>query len=141
MCLVAAKGAPDIMSVLKTLFTWWNGPGIGTRLFTARHGEEVGRDAQGNVYYRAGSGRSERRWVIYNGEPEATRVPPEWHLWLHRSSDRPPSQAQLPTRVWEREWTPNATGTALAHSPGGALVAGGRRAASTGDYRAWSPGD
>jgi NADH:ubiquinone oxidoreductase subunit len=27
----------------------------------------------------------------------------------------------------------------LAHSPRGALIAGAQRAATTGDYRAWSP--
>lgn len=127
------------MSVLKTIFTWWNGPGLGTRIFTARNGEEVGRDDQGNIYYRSGTGAAQKRWVIYNGEPEATRIPPEWHLWMHKTVNEPPSTKPLVTRVWEREWTPNATGTELAHSPSGALIAGGQRAATTGDYRAWSP--
>ena len=131
------------MSVLKSIFTWWNGPGLGTRIFTARNGEEVGRDDQGNIYYRAqigsGSGAAEKRWVIYNGEPEATRIPPEWHLWMHKTVAEPPSAQPLTPRVWEREWSPNATGTKLAHSPSGALIAGGQRAATTGDYRAWSP--
>lgn len=119
------------MSLLKMIFTWWNGPGIGTRLFTARHGEEVGRDAAGNIYYRSGQGAAERRWVIYNGEPEATRIPPEWHLWIHKTVATPPSQQPLVTRRWERDWTPNATGTALAHRPTPASMAGG--------YRAWTP--
>lgn len=127
------------MSVLKSIFTWWNGPGLGTRIFTARHGEEVGRDEQGNIYYRNGAGPAERRWVIYKGEPEATRIPPDWHLWMHKTVSDPPSARPLTSRVWERPWTPNATGTALAHSPAGALIAGGTRAAATGDYRAWSP--
>jgi NADH:ubiquinone oxidoreductase subunit len=127
------------MSVLKMIFTWWNGPGLGTRIFTARNGEEVGRDEQGNIYYRSGIGAAQRRWVIYNGEPEATRIPPEWHLWVHKTVAEPPSVKPLVTRAWERGWTPTATGTALAHSPRGALIAGGTRAAATGDYRAWSP--
>ena len=127
------------MSVLKTIFTWWNGPGIGTRILTARTGNEVGRDDQGNIYYRSGTGAAERRWVIYNGEPEASRIPPEWHLWMHKTVKEPPSVHPLTPRIWERDWTPNATGTALAHNPRGALIAGGERAASTGDYRAWTP--
>jgi NADH:ubiquinone oxidoreductase subunit len=127
------------VSLLSMLFTWWNGPGLTTRLFTARHGVEVGRDDQGNIYYRKGSGPTEKRWVIYNGEPEASRIPPEWHLWMHRTVNDPPSTKPLVTRTWERGWTPNATGTRLAHRPSGALIAGAKRAATTGDYRAWTP--
>jgi NADH:ubiquinone oxidoreductase subunit len=41
--------------------------------------------------------------------------------------------------VWERPWTPNATGTQAAYRPAGSLDAGGKRARATGDYRAWSP--
>jgi NADH:ubiquinone oxidoreductase subunit len=127
--------------MLKTIFTWWNGPGLGTRLFTSRHGTEVGRDAEGNVYYRSGRAGApgERRWVIYNGTPEATRIPPEWHQWIHKTVALPPSEAPPKVRVWERPWSPNATGTPAAHLPAGALEAGGKRASATGDYQAWSP--
>jgi NADH:ubiquinone oxidoreductase subunit len=127
------------MGLLSMIFTWWNGPGLGTRLFTRRHGTEVGRDAEGNIYYRSGSGPDERRWVIYNGTPEATRIPPEWHLWIHRSVDAPPTEKPLAPRVWERPWTPNATGTDAAWRPQGALASGGHRPPATGDYRAWTP--
>ena len=127
------------MYFLKRLLTWWNSQTLGTQLFTARRGVRVGEDDQGNIYYRSGAGSAEKRWVIYNGEPEATRIPPEWHLWMHKTVSEPPSTKPLITRVWEREWTPNATGTKLAHSPSGALIAGGQRAATTGDYRAWTP--
>ena len=86
-----------------------------------------------------GSGADERRWVIYNGVPEASRVPPEWHLWLHKTSDLTPDQQPIPPRIWEKPWSPNPTGTAAAHLPSGALPAGGHRAKATGDYRAWTP--
>lgn len=126
------------MGLFSNIFTWWHGPGIGTVLFT-RSGSEVGRDDQGNIYYRKGSGATERRWVIYNGVPEASRIPPEWHLWMHKTTALPPSEAPLVPRVWERPWIPNQTGTVSAHVPSGSLDAGGRRAKATGDYRAWSP--
>ncbi len=127
------------MGLFSNLFTWWHGPGIGTVLFTRRHGREVGRDGEGNVYYRSGSGASERRWVIYNGIPEATRIPPDWHLWMHKTVAQPPTEAPLVPRIWEKPWSPNATGTIAAHVPAGSLDAGGKRARATGDYRAWSP--
>jgi NADH:ubiquinone oxidoreductase subunit len=127
------------MGLLANIFTWWNGPGYGTRIMTWRFGQEVGRDGQGNIYYRRGAGPTERRWVIYNGIPEASRIPPEWHLWMHRTVALPPTEAPLTPRVWEKPWTPNATGTLSAHMPSGSLDAGGKRAKATGDYRAWSP--
>ena len=38
------------MSLLSQIFTWWNGQTIGTRFYTARNGELVGEDDQGNRY-------------------------------------------------------------------------------------------
>ncbi len=124
------------MGMLKSIITWWDGPTWGTRWFT-RGGDEVGRDAQGNVYY-ADDG-AVRRWVIYNGDNEASRVPPEWHLWLHKTTDLLPSEIPIPVRSWEREWRPNPTGSAEAYAPSGDLRMGGRRARATGDYEAWTP--
>lgn len=130
------------MSILGKIFTWWDGATIGTALFSWRHGEQVGVDAQGNAYFRSkrktGDGR-ERRWVIYNGANDASRVPPEWHGWLHGSFDGVPESNLPPARIWEADYTPNATGTAAAYRPAGALERGGRRAAASGDYEAWSP--
>ncbi len=122
-----------------SFFTWWHGPGLGTRLVGWRTGREVGRDAQGNIYYVARAGRRERRWVIYNGEPEASRVPPEWHLWLHKTIETTPDEAPLKARVWEKPWVPNLTGTPAAHRPSGSLAVAAQRAKTTGDYEAWTP--
>ncbi len=129
------------MSLLSAIFTWWHGPGLGTRIATRREGVEVGRDAQGNVYYTShtGSPRNRRRWVIYNGTPEASRVPPEWYLWLHKTIDTLPSEQPMRPRVWEKPWIPNRTGTAAAHAPSGSLAVAAKRAKATGDYEAWSP--
>lgn len=127
------------MGLFSNIFTWWHGPGMGTWLFTRRHGSEVGRDEQGNVYYRQGVGKAQRRWVIYNGVPEASRIPPDWHLWMHKTIDVPPSEQPLAPRIWEKPWSPNPTGTPAAVMPSGALARGGQRAKATGDYRAWTP--
>ena len=125
------------MGLFKSIFTWWDGPTFGTRLFTLRKGVEVGRDADGSIYYRSRDGS--KRWVIYAGDNEASRVPPEWHMWLHKTVDAPPSEVPLPRKSWERDWIPNQTGTVDAHAPSGALAKGGIRARATGDYEAWSP--
>src|SRR3546814_3286782 len=63
--------------------------------------------------------RSGRRWVIYNGPAEASRVPPEWHGWLHRTTDVLPEDAPIQPKSWEKPHVPNMTGTALAYAPKG----------------------
>jgi NADH:ubiquinone oxidoreductase subunit len=130
------------MSILGKIFTWWNGATIGTSLWSWRNGDKVGIDAQGNVYYRSkkkGADGRERRWVIYKGANDASRVPAEWHGWLHGNLDDVPESNLPPPRIWEADYTPNATGTAAAYRPAGALERGGKRAAASGDYEAWSP--
>ena len=137
------------MGILAKMFTWWNGATIGTLIDSSLRGEKVGTDAQGNAYFRAKKrhgadqpfGGRERRWVIYAGANDASRVPPEWHGWLHGSFDGIPESNLPPARIWEMDYTPNATGTLAAYRPAGALERGGKRAAATGDYEAWTPGD
>ncbi|MGL1604087.1 NADH-ubiquinone oxidoreductase subunit NDUFA12 family protein, partial [Vibrio parahaemolyticus] len=63
----------------------------------------------------------ERRWVIYNGANDASRVPAEWHGWLHGNFDGVPESNLPAPRVWEVDYTPNATGTSQAYRPQGAL--------------------
>jgi len=127
------------MGFFSKLFTWWDGATIGTSLWSAFHGEQVGTDAAGNKYYRSKKKGAERRWVIYAGANDASRVPAEWHGWLHRSFDDLPESHLLPPKIWEADYTPNATGSAAAYRPQGALERGGRRAPATGDYEAWTP--
>ena len=130
------------MGILGKIFTWWDGATIGTHLNSWRTGEKVGTDAQGNSYYRAKKtkdGARERRWVIYEGTNDASRVPAEWHGWLHGAFDDVPESNLPPAKIWEADYTPNATGTANAYRPAGALERGGKRAKATGDYEAWSP--
>jgi NADH:ubiquinone oxidoreductase subunit len=120
------------------LFSWWSGSTFGTWLNTRLNGTEVGRDADGNVYYEDRA--RGRRWVIYAVDNDSSRVPPEWHLWLHRTRRDAPTETPLPVKAWEKPWRPNPTGSLEAEVPSGALSAGGQRAASAADYRPWAPG-
>ncbi|QXM25714.1 NADH:ubiquinone oxidoreductase subunit NDUFA12 [Elioraea tepida] len=113
---------------------------IGTRLFTRLRGREVGRDRFGNVYYeerRPRPGMRRRRWVIYARNVDASEVPPEWHAWLHYTTDAPLPEVKL--YPWQKEHQPNLTGTPLAYRPPGHDLEGGRRQRATGDYEAWTP--
>ena len=114
---------------------------IGTRLFTWLRGELVGTDGQGNKYYveRGKPARgTPRRWVVFNGVAEASRVPPEWHAWLHRMVAEPP-RGERPRRPWQKEHLPNLTGTPAAYRPPGHEYRGGHRSPATGDYQPWTP--
>lgn len=116
---------------------------IGTRLYTWLKGELVGTDHFGNHYYRergVSDIKRARRWVLYNGEAEASKVPPEWHAWLHRTvDDVPTGQAGKPHKAWQKEHIPNLTGTELAYRPPGHVLKGGQRDRATGDYEPWKP--
>ena len=114
---------------------------IGTRIFTWFNGRQVGHDAMGNRYFedrRPRPGMRDRRWVLYFGQPEASDVPPEWHSWLHHTTDVP--LPELGRKPWQRPHVPNATGTVASYRPAGHDYSGGNRAAATGDYEAWTPG-
>lgn len=118
---------------------------LATRLYTWLRGERVGADSFGNRYYRDKTGakrhdgRHEKRWVIYNGEPDASKVPPEWHAWLHQIVKDPPPAEGPPARFWRKPHAPNRTGTPEAYRPPGHDYRGGRRAKATGDYEPWTP--
>jgi NADH:ubiquinone oxidoreductase subunit len=119
-------------------FTWWNGATWGTGLWTRRFGEEMGRDEAGNVYYRDRK-QPGRRWVIYKGANDGSRVPPDWQLWLRGTIDDLPGKSLPPKRKFEKEPTGNLTGTMAAFRPDGSLGSGKVRPAATGDYEPWIP--
>ena len=125
------------MSLLKAIFIWWQDQTIGTWLHTLLRGSRVGEDDQGNTYYQ--DKKTGRRWVIYNGDIEASRVPPEWHRWLHYTCDEPPSEQPPLVKPWEKDHEPNLTGTVAAYVPPGSLSDPRPRDRATGDYEAWQP--
>ena len=125
------------MGLLRAIFVWWRGATAGTWLLTWFWGRFVGEDKFGNRYYQDRTGK--RRWVIYNGTVEASRVPPEWHGWLHHTFKDPPTVDQRKTRPWEKGHQPNLTGTDGAYHPPGSLSSAGVHPPATGDYEPWKP--
>jgi NADH:ubiquinone oxidoreductase subunit len=114
---------------------------FGTWLFTRLHGELVGTDSFGHRYFvdRRNKGKKrERRWVLYKGAPEASKVPPEWHAWLHSNLAQPPVESGKP-KAWQKPHLPNLTGTDQAYLPPGHTLMGGNRSKATGDYEPWTP--
>jgi len=123
------------MRFLLSLLTWYHAETLGTRLFTWRRGIKVGEDEHGNVYYR--NAKDSRRWVIYAGEPDATKVSADWHGWLHHTFDNNPADHALKHKAWEKPRVENATGTDAAYVPAGSLRQS--TPAVQEDYQAWQP--
>ena len=113
------------------------------RLTSSLRGRKVGTDRFGNVYYEGKASQPiydrPRRWAIYAaGGREPTVVPPEWHAWLHYTTDEPIPLAAR--KSWQKPHQPNMTGTAASYRPPGHDYRGGNRSPATGDYESWTPG-
>jgi NADH:ubiquinone oxidoreductase subunit len=106
---------------------------LGIKIYTWIFGHCVGEDIFGNRYYTS-SRTPQKRWVLYKGEAQASKVPAEWHGWLHHMMDSPPDK--INSKVWQKDHLPNLSGTPYAYHPKGAF---GKRASATGDYKAWTP--
>lgn len=97
--------------------------------------KRVGTDNLGNKYYRAKPRKGynhDRRWVIYKGSPDASKVPPEWHGWLHHQSDIIPNETKKSfRRSWQKPHKPNLSGTNKAYHPDSSNA--------VKHYEAWQP--
>ena len=100
--------------MIKEIFTWWNNQTFGTRLNTILFGKLVGEDNLGNKYYESKSGK---RWVIYNGEVEASKIPSEWYSWMHHTGNKIENSHELDKYSWQKEHMPNQTGTENSYHP------------------------
>ena len=77
--------------MLKAIFLWWEGATIGARFDIGRRAAKVGSDDQGNTYYEERKPSLEgrkRRYVIYKGYADASKVPPGWRGCSSRNTIR-----------------------------------------------------
>lgn len=116
---------------------------IGTRLFTLLKGQYVGKDEFGNEYHqerKTPKNRRRKRWVMYKGAPEPSKVPPHWHGWLHYTTNQIPVEGTpVKKHSWQKDHQPNLTGTDARYLPSGHVLKGGKRAPTAADYVAWKP--
>ena len=75
-----------------------------------------------------------KRMVLYKGMAEPTKVPANWHTWLHYTSDELPKNIQLYN--WQLSHLPNRSGTSMSYSPPDTEE---RVEPSRGLYKAWHP--
>ena len=127
-----------VKSLLKYLFTWWNGNTVGTKLYTFLKGKKVGEDYLGNSYFE--SKNLESRWCIYRNQSEASRISPEWNSWLRYISNAVPTSDNVKYE-WQKRFDGNATGLGSAYTP--TIIGVGRSKEDLehyqSDYKAWKP--
>ena len=106
-----------MISFFKQIFIWWHKQTLGTFIYTLFTGKFVGEDEFNNKYYSNSSGK---RWVIYKNKVESSKIPPEWHLWIHFLTKDKPSK-NLNKFKWQKKHNENLTGTSEAYKPDGML--------------------
>ena len=112
---------------------------LSMQIYTVLFGQKVGVDPIGNTYYRQKrKNMREKRWVMYKGMDEASKVPPLWHSWLHHLSDQVPEKSYK-KYTWQKDHTPNLSGSAKGYHPDGHVFGKGQRPKVGGDYDAWRP--
>ena len=107
-----------MINIFKQIFTWWNRQTLGTFIYTLFSGKFVGEDEFGNKYYTNKKGK---RWVIYKNEVEASKIPTEWHLWIHFMKKQKPEK-DMKKFSWQKKHSENLTGTNKAYKPDGSLT-------------------
>ena len=107
-----------MINFLKQIFTWWHKQTIGTFIYTLLTGKFIGSDQFGNKYYSNSKGK---RWVIYKNNIESSKIPPDWHLWIHSLTIKKPENI-INKFSWQKEHEENLTGTKKAYKPEGSLL-------------------
>tara|TARA_Y100000590_G_scaffold274806_1_gene308508 strand:+ start:217 stop:576 length:360 start_codon:yes stop_codon:yes gene_type:complete len=103
-----------MLTIFKEIFTWWNQQTFGTRIQTILSGKLIGKDHLGNKYYQNKSGK---RWVIYNGEVEASKIPNEWYSWIHHTNNILENSHNFKKYKWQKDHLPNQTGSEDSYHP------------------------
>ena len=103
-----------MLTIIKEIFTCWNHQTFGTRITIFLFGKFAGKDDLGNKYYETKKGK---RFVIYNGEVDASKIPNEWYSWMHFTPNKIENSHELEKFIWQKPHKPNLTGTDEAYYP------------------------
>ena len=74
--------------MIKQIFTWWNSQTFGTFCTHYFFWKICWKDEFGNKYYQ---NKKNKRWVIYKGEINASKITSDWFSWMHHTTNKIPS--------------------------------------------------
>ena len=111
------------------------------KVYSILFAQKVGEDDYGNVYYvdkrkNPTNNFRERRWIIYDGIVEASKVPQEWNAWLHHVTKDAPKKIMRKPK-WFKKHLPNQTGTLNSIIPKNKII----RDKINNIYSTWKPND
>ena len=96
---------------------------------------KIGSDEFGNQYFES---KKNKRYIIYNGISEPSKIPAKWHRWIHYTTNNPPNNTK--THLWQKIHLPNLTGTNFAYSPLDNKIKKDKvRKKVSSDYQSWKP--
>jgi NADH:ubiquinone oxidoreductase subunit len=98
----------------KMIFTWWKKQPFGTFLKTLFYGIYVGKDENGNKYYKS---KKNQRWIVYSNNIEATQITSDWYMWIHHTVDKIPEEKDTKKYFWQKNHLENQTGTKNSYKP------------------------
>jgi NADH:ubiquinone oxidoreductase subunit len=103
-----------------------------SKIFIKFSCHKVGVDEFGNQYFEAKKAINgvKKRCVIYKGLAEPSKVPAEWHGWLHYTTNDLPGNYQK-KYYWQKIHLPNLTGTKFAYFP--------KKHRVSSEYQPWQP--
>ena len=114
------------------IFTWWSSQTLGTRIYTLLNGKFVGTDADGHKYY-LNKKNGQNRWVIYNGQIDASKINADWHDWIHSRTNEIPKD-EIKKKSWYKKHEMNSTGTENFYTPKNSASKKNNK-----NYESWSP--
>lgn len=103
---------------------------------------KVGEDEFGNRYFEEKSEKisaKKKRFIIYHGQVEASKIPATWHRWLHYTTDKIPVNVNCHKYSWQKIHLPNLSGTLYEHSASASINKKGDRKLVSSDFEAWNP--
>ena len=104
-----------MLTIFEQIFIWWNQQTLGTRIYTFFSGKLVGKDEFGNKYYE--NKKKNKRWVIYEGEIDASKISNEWYLWIHFTKNKVELSKNFEKYSWQKPHSSNKTGTSESYHP------------------------
>ena len=72
--------------------------------------------------------------MIYKNKVESSKIPPEWHLWIHFLVNNKPLN-NLNKYKWQKKHEENPTGTTNAYKPDGLLSSDSKK--NIKKYETW----